>query len=72
MEPRRRQSTSAGPGTPEASLLPDDRETFRPLATGAFMRRCSAAPATVPLDSLPDALALERDADGDGPRVALL
>jgi hypothetical protein len=47
-------------------------ETFRPSATGAYIRRVATPTGAAPFGSLPDALSIIHDADSDVPHMPLL
>jgi hypothetical protein len=47
-------------------------ETFRPSATGAYIRGVAMPTGAAPFDSLPDALSIVHDAESDVPNMPLL
>lgn len=46
-------------------------ETFRPFATGAFVRRIVTPSGAAPYASLPDTLSIVHDEDGGAPKTSL-
>ncbi len=68
--PRRRVPTP-----PWAELPAGDGaagETFRPFATGVFVRRVVTPSGAAPFASLSEALSILHDDDGDAPKTSLV
>ena len=47
-------------------------EAFRPFATGRVARRIATPSGAAPFSSLPEALSIVRDEDGDAPKTSLV
>ena len=63
------------PTPPWAELPVSDTtggEVFRPFATGAFVRRIATPSGAAPFSSLPEALSIVHDEDGDAPKTSLV
>jgi hypothetical protein len=71
MVPRRRRTSILRRDSVESSGTAGG-ETFRPTATGAYIRRVATPTGAAPFGSLPDALSIIHDADGDAPQMPLL
>ena len=63
------------PTPPWAELPASDGtagQAFRPFATGVFVRRTVTPSGAAPFSSLPEALSIVHDDDGDAPKTSLV